>query len=145
MLAGILNGGPAYRMDLETSTVSAMGMLETDQIFVSAVGDYLMFSKQIYQISTKSTVEDSALTDFVQEETKGLKKMAACIDNEENTLYLASASGLYSHAVGGSTMEKLLDGGLCGLGDPTKQATALLKNEDGSFLVAYDDGEIVYL
>ncbi len=142
VLAGILNGGSAYRMDLETSTVAAMGMLEGGQMFAFAVGDYLMSSKQIYQISTKSTVEDSALTDFVQEETKGLKKMAACIDNEENTLYLASASGLYSHAMGGSTMEKLLDGGLCALGDPTKQATALLKNEDGSFLVAYDDGEI---
>lgn len=142
MLAGVLNGGSVYQIDLETGTVSSMGVPEAEMQQLFSAGDYLLSSEQVYQISTKSTIEDAALTDFIQGETKGTTKMAACLDSGENTLYLASASGLYSHVMGGSTMEKLLDGGLCALGDPTKEATAILKNEDGSFLIAYDDGEI---
>ena len=142
MLAGVLNGGSVYQIDLETGTINSIGAPDVEMQQLFSAGDYLLFPEQVYQISTKSAVEDTALTDFIQGETNGTTKMAACLDSEENTLYLASASGLYSHVMGGSTMEKLLDGGLCALGDPTKQATAILKNEDGSFLIAYDDGEI---
>lgn len=141
-LAGVLNGGSVYRINLETGTISEMGMVDAHQELVFTAGDYLMSSDQIYQISTQSTVEDATLTDFIQEETNGLKKLAVCFDSGENTLYLAAYGGLYSHVIGGGAMEKLLDGGLCALGDPTKTATAILKNDDGSFLVSYDDGEI---
>lgn len=141
-LAATLNGGSVYRIDLETSTVSEMGMSDAEMQTVFAAGDYLLSSEQIFQISTQSTVEDSALTDFIREETKNAYKLAVCYDSNENTMYLAVSGGLYSHVTGGSTMEKLLDGGLCALGDPTKTATSILKNDDGSFLIAYDDGEI---
>lgn len=141
-LAGVLNGGSVYRISLETGTVSEMGMPDADMQTVFAAGDYLMSSEQIFQISAKSIVEDSVLTEFIREETKSAYNLAVCYDSGENTLYLATASGLFSHVAGGSSMEKLLDGGLCTLGDPTKTAASILKNEDGSFLIAYEDGEI---
>lgn len=137
-----VNGGNVYKIDLETNTVSSIGVSDMMETGVFLAGDYLLSSEQIYQISTQSTVEDSVCTEFIREETDGLDMLASCFEREENTIYLASESGLYSHVIGGSTMEKLLDGGLCALGDPTKKATSVLKNEDGSFLIAYDDGEI---
>ena len=57
-------------------------------------------------------------------------------------MYVAAADGLYGHVIGGSIMEKLIDGEMSNLGDPTKNVVSVLKNEDNSFLMAYDDGEI---
>ena len=119
-----VNGGNVYKIDLETNTVSSIGVSDMMETGIFLAGDYLLSAEQIYQISTQSTVEDAVCTEFIREETNGLDMLASCFESEENTVYLATASGLYSHVIGGSTMEKLLDGGLCALGDPTKKATS---------------------
>ena len=141
-LVGIMNGGSPYMIDLETGTVSPINAFSEEYGAVCFAGDYLISEGVVYQLSAQNTVEDSVLTDFMGQEITGYQGIAFCYDEEENTLYSASPGGLYSHVVGGSTMENLLDGGLCAMGDPTKTAVSILKNEDGSFLVAFEDGEI---
>ncbi len=141
-LIGVMNGGSVYQIDLDAKTVTTINGMEYDVEKVILAGDYLLSPEQIYQISAGTGVEDAVLCDFLEQETKGYKALSACFDSVENTIYSASTSGLYSHVVGGSSMEKLLDGGLSQLGDPTKKAVSILKNDDGSFLIAYNDGEI---
>lgn len=137
-------GGEVCQISLEEENVEQVQTgnsweEQTESLFTE---DYLILSQKIYQFSTKETIEDTVLSDFIREETSGYKRMGICTDPEEKTLYAAAVSGLYSHVIGGGTMEKLLDGGLSNLGDPSKTVAALLKGEDGSFFVAYEDGEI---
>lgn len=134
--------GSYYQIDVENETIEKMEDMPQSLNGIMFAKDYLLSTEKIYQLSTDEAVEDTVLKEFIGQETSGYKTMGVCLDGEKNQLYLASASGLYSHVPGGSTMEKLLDGGLSNLGDPTKSVAALLKNEDGSFLVAYEDGEI---
>ncbi len=141
-LVGMMNGGAPYRMDLEAGTLSVISEFSDEAGAIYAAGDYLLSKELIYGLSESGAVDDTVLTDFISQETADYKKMAFCYNAGENTFYSASAGGLYSHAAGGSTMENLLDGGLCAMGDPTKQAVSILQNDDGSFLVAYNDGEI---
>lgn len=141
-LVGQMNGGSAHQIDLEAGTLRAMNAFSEEYSTVCAAGDYLLSEESVYQLSEDKTVEDSVLTDFIKQETENYNRIAFCYDAAENTLYSASPGGLYSHVISGSTMENLLDGGLCAMGDPTKKVSSILKNEDGSFLVAFDDGEI---
>ncbi len=67
---------------------------------------------------------------------------AAAVAGKDEKLYLACAEGLYSHVEGGSVMERLADGGLLALSEPSKQVGKLLANEDGSFLISYKDGSL---
>lgn len=134
-----------YRVTLSENTSErvAEGQEFDDVVLdVSYAGDYLLTNKLVYQISAGQPVEDSVLTDFISQESTGNRDIVFFVDEEENMIYSACASGLYSHVIGGSTMERLIDGALSNLGDPTKRVTSLLQNEDGSFLVSYNDGEI---
>lgn len=141
-IAALMNGGYAYTIHLDDGIMNKISESQDgfDSIFLA--GDYLLTKNWIYQISAGSSMEDEELRDFIQKESPLHKDTAFCYNSEENTVYAASKSGLYSHVMGGSAMEKLLDGGLCSLGDPTKTATGILQNEDGSFLVGYEDGEM---
>ncbi len=141
-LVGTMNGGAPYRIDLESGTLSMISEFSESVGTVCLAGDYLLSEELIYCLSESGTVDDTVLTDFIAQETADYKQIAFCYNAQENTLFSASAGGLNSHVLGGSTIENLLDGGLCAMGDPTKQAVSILQNDDGSFLVAFNDGEI---
>lgn len=59
---------------------------------------------------------------------------------EADTLYLVSGDGIYSHILGGGTVEKLLEGSLCTLGDPSKSIYGMQLLSDNRFLVLYGQG-----
>ncbi len=141
-LIGEMNGGSVYQIDLESGVITSVSGFGEEFESLFWAGDYLLSKEYMYQVSSASFVEDDVLKEFIAKETSGYRLMAFYFDSEENTLYSASSGGLYSHTIGGGAMENLLDGGLCNLGDPTKSPVSILKNEDGSFLIAYDDGEI---
>lgn len=150
-LTAFMNGGMAYQIDLDANTITPMDLPDTvsvgDVVTVGsenmyAAGDYVLSEEWLFQVSAQAAVEDTVLCDYIKEATQGYHGIAASFEGDANTIYVAAADGLYSHVIGGSVMEKLIDGGMSNLGDPTKNVTAVLKNEDNSFLMAYDDGEI---
>ncbi len=141
-LAALMNGGYAYTIDLDSRMMNKISASEDGYEEIFLAGDYLMTAEWVYQLSAGNIAEDAEFRDFIKQESPQGRHMAVCFNSAENTVYSASKSGLYSHVLGGSSMEKLLDGGLCSLGDPTKTASAILQNEDGSFLIGYEDGEI---
>lgn len=150
-LTGFMNGGMAYQIDLETKTITPMDLPDTVSVGevttsglekMFAAGDYIMSKEWLFQVSTQTAVDDTVLCDYIKEASQGGHSIAACFDSSDNTMYVAAADGLYGHVIGGSIMEKLIDGEMSNLGDPTKNVVSVLKNEDNSFLMAYDDGEI---
>lgn len=56
---------------------------------------------------------------------------------EGETLYLICDEGIYSHTLGGGTMEKLLEGSLYSMGDPSEYIFGMLTQPDNCFLVLY--------
>lgn len=63
---------------------------------------------------------------------------------EQDTLYLTCGEGIYRHTLGGGTMEKLLEGSLCSLGDPSTPMFGMLPLTDNRFFVLYGDGSGIF-
>ena len=141
-LAALMNGGDAYTINLDDGIMNKISESQENFDMIFTAGDYLLTKNWMYQLSAGSATEDEKLREFIQKESPMNREAAFCYNARENTVYAAARSGLYSHVMGGSSMEKLLDGGLCSLGDPTKKVSGILQNEDGSFLIGYEDGEL---
>lgn len=58
---------------------------------------------------------------------------------DDGNLYLVCEEGIYSHAPGGGMMEKVLEGSLCTMGDPSQAIFGMLTQPDNCFLVLYLD------
>lgn len=144
--------GGVYAIDMEQAASNEIFSLENNlHRELCASGDYVIGvgsdTAVFYQISTGEQQEDDeTFNDFVSKELSDVSsRFRLTMDKDGKTVYSASKSGLYSHVLGGSTMEELLNGGLCTLGDPTKDVAAVLANEDGTFDIAYTDGEADHL
>ncbi|MDO4332851.1 MAG: extracellular solute-binding protein [Eubacteriales bacterium] len=66
--------------------------------------------------------------------------------NPDGTLWLVCDEGIYAHRSGGGTIEKIVDGTLCMLGDPSANLYGMLASDDNTFLVLYQSmlGEFAY-
>lgn len=66
--------------------------------------------------------------------------------NPDGTLWLVCDEGIYAHRPGGGTIEKIADGTLCTLGDPSANLYGMLASDDNTFLVLYQSmlGEFAY-
>lgn len=58
---------------------------------------------------------------------------------EGDSLYLLCDEGIYSHVLGGGMLEKVLEGSLCALGDPSQNIFGMLTLSGNRFLVLYLD------
>lgn len=104
--------------------------------------------KKVYFYNLNSgemKADDEVLNEYVGKQDK--KRYGTVICGAKNgtdaqTLYVAGCEGIASHAIGGSVMEQLADGALTNLGDPSKTPLEMHQNEDGSFLILYQDGEL---
>lgn len=144
--------GSVYAIDMEQVVSNEIFSLKNSlHRELCASGDYVIGvgsdTAIFYQTSTgEQQKDDETFNDFVSKELSDVSsRFRLTMDKDGKTVYSASKSGLYSHVLGGSTMEELLNGGLCTLGDPTKDVAAVLANEDGTFDVAYTDGEVDHL
>lgn len=59
---------------------------------------------------------------------------------QDDMLYLACEDGIYAHKIGGGTMEKLLEGSLCRLGDPDQSIYGMMVLPENEFLLFYGNG-----
>lgn len=97
----------------------------------------------IYQLDTQERIEDDVITDFVK---------ANCVVNEqvaESTysiftvegegIYLVCSKGVYRHAIGGTVLEQVINGGLCSLIDPMKHVVKMIRTGEEGFLAAFSE------
>lgn len=114
-----------------------------DLIAVNYKGAY------IYDRNDRKQKEaDEALDSFLQEKAaaggnllrygEGSYNVYLC-SNTDGMLYLACDEGIYAHRTGGGTIEKIADGTLCMLGDPSRSLYGMLASDDDTFLVLYQD------
>lgn len=91
---------------------------------------------------------DTALDDFIREKVSENKNIVYnpggsysvyLYGDESGMLYLACREGIFAHQLGGGTMEKIVDGALCTLGDPSRKLYGMLPLEDENFFVLYDE------
>lgn len=104
--------------------------------------------KKVYFYDLKSgemKADDQTLNDYVTKQSEkryGTVICGAKNGTDDQTVYIAGCEGIAGHAVGGSVMERLAEGEMTSLGDPSKPPVAMLQDEDGSFLILYGDGEL---
>ncbi len=121
---------------------AAAGICANEEFLVAAVDNQVYF----YDLKSKELeADDEVLNAYLAGQTDKTAGLALCMGKDGTDgrmLYLAGCSGLVGHIKDGSVMEELVDAALASLGDPSKRPEDILQNEDGSFFVLFQDGEL---
>lgn len=147
----ITNSYDIYKLDIKQQKYELLFTPDdAKDIGLYACGSSLVVQdgQKAYVYDLKSgelTTSDEVLNSFIKEQTeqKAGTVIGASDDKDgTQTLYLAAAGGIYGHVLGGNVMEQLADGALTNLGDPSKAPAWMGRNDDGSFLILYQDGSL---
>lgn len=143
-----------YEVSLEDGSLSpvleyegALGQVcfNGNDLIVTTTEGAFLFDRENKSLKDQDTVLD----DFLKEKgTSGGSEMKYTMGSynvyvyvaEDDLLYLVCDEGIYQHKIGGGTMEKLLEGSLSTLGDPSQGIYGMLPLEGDAFLVLYLDG-----
>ena len=150
---GRLAGGTSdgvYEMNLSEGTMSRICAAKSTVLYTRQIGNRLYMVEadgaEIYNMETGKYEEDQVLADFIKEEvsksagsaTEGCHSILIYPGDTEDSLYIASSTGLYRHVAGGSVLEELIRGSLSSMGSPTSLLTAMVSFEKDSFLICYN-------
>lgn len=123
--------------------------------FLTVCGQYLFVGTdtfQIYDLEKKEYAQqDQVLNDFLKEWLENYNYSSGSLPfllypGEENEVYVVTRKGIYQHAIYGSTMEQIVDGSLCNIGDLSKEFLGMevVKEEENEvFLILYNDGTLM--
>lgn len=145
------NGSKVYEIDYKKKTSKEIFSFESEgEAAFGFNGGMLLATdgKKVYfydLASGEMKADDETLNDYVAKQSEkrfGTVICGAKNGTDDQTVYIAGCEGIAGHAVGGSVMERLADGAMTSLGDPSKPPVEMLQNEDGSFLIFYGDGEL---
>ena len=154
LFGGDMNG-KIYEIDIEHESLKELFMMERKVGSIGFNGNTLMAvgtdGLYLYDLEKQQPAEqDAAADDFIKRllsdktvRYTGGGYPLVVFGGEDNIVYIACVEGLYRHALGGSTMEQIIDGALSTFGDSRSiyMAKALDKQE---FLVQFDsDGGLV--
>ncbi len=145
------NSSKVYEIDYKKKTCKEIFSLELEgEAAFGFNGGKLLVTdgKKVYfydLASGEMKADDETLNDYVAKQSEkrfGTVICGAKNGTDDQIVYIAGCEGIAGHAVGGSVMERLADGAITSLGDPSKPPVEMLQNEDGSFLILYRDGEL---
>lgn len=131
-------------------------VLDMQLAHMTAVGDRLLLTHQegftIYDPDTGEQTEDSVLNDFLEKNFKGedllgsvnVYSLLVTASEDGQTVYLACRDGIYSHVLGGSLMEQVVDGTMTSLSDPRDGLVGFAAMDNGEFLVLMANGLFRY-
>lgn len=152
-LFGAALGGKIYEVDLESCSWKAVIELSGWAQYIAGKDGRLMMVNRdgvtIADMDTWEIVEDEALNDFLDEQGSSLEYSTAgiqpllLIPGEEGILYFAFDKGIYRHIIGGSLVERVADGSLNSMGNPSYGMTGGVLLDDDVFLILYGSGEIM--
>lgn len=151
-LFGSIWGNTIYEINLNDGSAQGAVALEERPVYFQIRGNLLLAvtygGAVLYDMEAGTFIEDEVLQDFIRDNYRAIKDFGNGYNfylfaGEEGVVYLASEKGLYRHAIGGSSVEQLIDGSLSSLGDPSHRIiyAALVDNQE--FLVNYNDGDLV--
>lgn len=101
-----------------------------------------------YSLTENTLVETpKSLQQFFEEQN--LEKFSEYLvydlcSGEENTIYIACASGLYRYVMDGNSVEQVIGGMAYQIGNPSNTIGSVLQDLDGSFYIAFQNGNVVH-
>lgn len=116
-----------------------------NDLLAVTIGGVLIYDRETNELKES----DPVLDDFVKDKAgTGGNTIRYTSDNynvylacsSDDMLYLVCDEGIYAHKIGGGTVEKLLEGSLCTMGDPDQYIFGMLPLADDAFLVLYRKG-----
>ena len=118
------------------------------------VGNYIVAIDNkniyIYNLLTDELCQNpEALVRFLDEQ--GIERIdegpgynAFCFGKDtDDAIYILDANGLYRYVMNGSSVEQLIDGKLCTIGNPSFRANSFIQESDGSFVIFYGEGKLI--
>lgn len=141
-----------YEIDIQRQSIKSLFYANDVACAFDVVGDYIVAvdSSEMYFYDYKNeTITDTpkAMQDFLSEQglsSGGLEHITYNFcSGEEDSFYIVSKKGLYRYAMGGNLVEQLVDGYSCRLGNPSYTVSSVIREEDGSFLISYEEGVIM--
>lgn len=100
----------------------------------------------VYDLDSREKIEDTVLSDFVEQNYKSdgtvFSSTYTIFPAEDGGIYLAGAAGLHRHVIGGAVMEQVINGGLCGMSDPSKPVSVMTRTANDGFLAAFSRGKL---
>lgn len=150
------NGNKMYSVNKETGQAELYMEMAEDIGYLSYLfmGDDSMLmlgdnGTYLYDRVTKEKMSDDVLTDFIESISDASQSYSADspgilpFQEEAGILYLAFRDGLFRHAMGGSAMEQVIDGGLSTFGDPSVGLVMMMALENNEFLALFTGGKVV--
>lgn len=128
LFAGDMNG-KIYEIDMEHESIKELFMMEREIGSIGFCGEVLMAvaSERLYlydlekmEMLPQDTVADQFITNALAGRSTsytGGGHPLAVFGGGDEVIYIACANGLYRHALGGSTVEQVIDGALSTFGD----------------------------
>lgn len=152
-LYGCTLAGNVYEMDPEAGT--ARKLFETE-----GLTDYICFTERyLIALTSRGIVfydmenempadEDKVLKDFIAEHAGDIGSTADSYSivmeqgEQGDVVYFACSDGLYRHVLGGTAVEKVVEGSLSSLGDPKMFLAGMAVLPDNEFAVLYTNGRM---
>lgn len=153
-LYAVSQQGQICELDVHDGTVKPLFLAAQRPEMLAFSGKLLLALEddrvEIYDLEQGLLLDtDTVLNDFCAENLKGkLGNTSDCvggylIGEEEGIIYIAYSGGVYRHVLGGTVMEKLIDGDFSTFGDPSEGICALLLTQGGEFLLLTTGEEAV--
>lgn len=148
-------GGIIYEIMEDGSSEKFLTIEETPKQ-IEFVGNLMVIDGKysdgllLYDIETKTYVEDEVLNDFIIENYKDRDYSTQdCYDikffpGEDNVLYIAGEKGLHRHVIGGSVIEQVIDGNLSCLSNPSYLLMGMVALPDNEFIGLFSGNKLVH-
>ncbi len=144
-------GNKVVEVDTAQQTTKELFDIGKEICGYDLVNDYLVVvtNKEMYFYDYKKNrmaETPEAMQNFLKEQ--GLSggsmnfKYAFC-SGEDGAFYIATEKGLYRYVMNGNQVEQLIDGATCHLGNPSYHIGSVIREADGSFLIAYRECTII--
>lgn len=130
-------------------TGAAVGYLAQAGNYLYAVGDSDIW---LYDLAAgEQAKEDAVLLNFLKSSINGITAgeypdILISPGSGEDDIYVVTKEGLYHHVLYGTTMEQIIDGSLCSIGDTSRlfaDMAVIRGKEWDSFLIMYADGTLM--
>lgn len=150
---GYTYGGDVYEINVENGEITLLFKTDdvninsfdiTSQYIIAIAGNSLYFF-DLEKNQLKDT--PSTLTQFVKEQnidpdmgSSECKNYHFYEGKDSNTLYILNTNGLYRYVMDGNSIEQLIDGSLCSIGNPSYNIQSFVEESSGTFLVLFTQG-----
>ncbi|MCM1048358.1 MAG: extracellular solute-binding protein [Clostridiales bacterium] len=156
VFAGVLGNSNVYEVKSDGSCELFVTLQESGPEYIRFYGSLMLIdgarysAPLLYDIEKKEYVKDECLEDFINEyypdgnAFSGEETYAVHYFNgEDGVMYIAGKKGLHRHAIGGSTVEQLIDGSLSTFGNPAYGIYGMVMLENNEFLTIFSGDRLV--